>query len=107
MFDKSDIKQWLERKGYYASDDNEMNIEMIEQCFNDLSDQWVSVEADYDLRDGVLYWVFFPDGTIEECRFNNYKNHGGQRDFWQKLNGDDVFMNSTKYIEIKKPEPPK
>ena len=43
MIDKSDIKQWLESNGYYASDDNEMSIEMIGQCFNDLSPKWVSV----------------------------------------------------------------
>ena len=51
MIDKSDIKQWLESKDdkYFSKDDQHIISTLINECFNDLQPQWVSVEN--ELRD--------------------------------------------------------
>jgi hypothetical protein len=68
---------------------------------------WVSVdEYSKKLKDGQLCWVLFPCDSIKLCRLNDYKQYGGAVDFWQDLQGNDLFMNMTKFIILDQPLPP-
>jgi len=98
MIDKSDIKQWLERKGYYASDDNEMNIEMIEQCFNDLSDQWVSVSDRLPNAGEIVLVGWKGDHSVGVARYTPNDKFSE----WSLYHGVGEFTHW-----MKKPEPPK
>lgn len=103
---KEQIAEWLEKNSYIVNDDLIPN--MIHDCIQDLGARWVSVDKYSDfLSDNDLCWVHFPCGAIKQCLLNKYKDLGGPVDFWQDMNGNDLFMNATKFIKISMPEPPK
>ena len=69
--------------------------------------EWISVDDKKPVSEKPFYWVLFPEDEIAMCRFNDYGQFGGCRNYWQDMNNDDIRMHGTKWIEIKKPEPPK
>jgi hypothetical protein len=101
---KQKIREWLENN--YTSHGVEWIVDLIDQYTKDQS-AWVSVdEYSKNFKDGQLCWVLFPCDSIKLCRLNAYKQCGGAVDFWQDLNGNDLFMNMTKFITVDQPLPP-
>ena len=108
MIDKSDIKQWLESNGYYASDDNEMSIDMIEQCFNDLQPQWVSVDVDSDNFDSYPNKSLIVDCMdLEGIRILDL-HWVVESQAWQSTDGSGVEYSYNYFTHwMEKPETPK
>ncbi len=100
---KEQIKEWMDNSGIKFVNPYDLS-EAIEQCFNDLSPKWVSVDEITPEDDNVFYWVRLENGYIELMRLNKYTAIGGRKDYWQDLSGNDFDMKGSHFIEVTLPK---
>lgn len=104
---KTKIKEWFlrNRPNYELNLDGHVNL--ISDCIQDVTPQWVSVDDKIPLDESVMYWVLKPCGDIEIMHLNAYQGGSLRFTMWQGLGGDDESIHNTKYMPINKPEIPK
>jgi len=69
--------------------------------------EWLNTRGSPELSERNYYWVSFPCGSVIICQFNDYRQFGGNVNYWQDNTGTDHPMDKTKYQLIEKPRPPK
>ena len=81
-------------------------IDVIGVAMDKQADNWVSVDDIEPTSERVKYWVLFPDGSVIFCNMNDYKQYGGNTNYWQDFSYSDHCMTGTKYIEVVAPAAP-
>ena len=96
--------------GYIDYNDSEV-LQMSEhaesQSPRPKRDKWLKTCELPPSDEKIFYWVYVPsEELVIMARFNDYKQYGGQVNYWQDLRSNDFDMAGTLYQPINEPTAP-